>query len=52
MFEPWEPCGYTPELPFGITMAEGLVVIGLAWVAVSLVLTLASLAMKRSAAGW
>ncbi len=52
VFEPWEPCGYTPELPFGITMAEGLVVIGLAWVAVSLVLTLASLAMKRSAAGW
>ena len=25
MFEPWEPCGYTPELLFGITMAEGLV---------------------------
>lgn len=24
-FEPWEPCGYTPELLFGITMAEGLV---------------------------
>jgi disulfide bond formation protein DsbB len=26
MFEPWEPCGYTPELLFGITMAEGLIV--------------------------
>ncbi|MCP4598152.1 disulfide bond formation protein B [Neptuniibacter sp.] len=25
MFEPWEPCGYTPELLFRITMAEGLV---------------------------
>lgn len=25
MFEPWESCGYTPELLFGITMAEGLV---------------------------
>ncbi|WP_370278723.1 disulfide bond formation protein B [Pontibacterium sp.] len=24
VFEPWEPCGYTPELLFGITMAEGL----------------------------
>ncbi len=24
VFKPWEPCGYTPELLFGITMAEGL----------------------------
>ena len=24
VFEPWEPCGYTPELLFRITMAEGL----------------------------
>ncbi|WP_415900415.1 disulfide bond formation protein B [Neptuniibacter sp. QD48_11] len=24
VFAPWEPCGYTPELLFGITMAEGL----------------------------
>lgn len=22
MFEPWESCGYTPELLFGVTMAE------------------------------
>lgn len=25
LFEVWESCGYTPELLFGITMAEGLV---------------------------
>ncbi|NVK43636.1 MAG: disulfide bond formation protein B [Oceanospirillaceae bacterium] len=25
VFEIWEPCGYTPELPLGITMAEALV---------------------------
>jgi disulfide bond formation protein DsbB len=24
IFEPWELCGWTPELLFGITMAEGL----------------------------
>ncbi|EAR62379.1 disulfide bond formation protein B [Neptuniibacter caesariensis] len=24
VFQPWEPCGYTPELLFGVTMAEGL----------------------------
>ncbi len=26
MFEVMEPCGYTPELPFGVTMAEALLV--------------------------
>ncbi len=26
VFEVMEPCGYTPELLFGITMAEALVV--------------------------
>ena len=25
LFKVWEPCGYTPELLFGITMAEALV---------------------------
>ena len=29
LFEPWEPCGYTPELLFGITMAEALLVMSL-----------------------
>lgn len=47
IFEPWEPCGYTPVLPFGITMAEALVLIGLAWVAVSLVLLLAGFKNPR-----
>ncbi|GGB93313.1 disulfide bond formation protein B [Marinobacterium zhoushanense] len=42
VFEPWEPCGYTPVLPFGVTMAEALVVIALAWVTVSFILLLAS----------
>jgi len=26
VFEIWEPCGYTPEMPFGFTMAEVLLV--------------------------
>lgn len=30
LFEPWETCGYTPELLFGISMAEGLIVFALA----------------------
>jgi len=42
VFEPWEPCGYTPVLPFGVTMAEALVVIALAWALVSFILLLAS----------
>ncbi|WP_299180807.1 disulfide bond formation protein B [uncultured Neptuniibacter sp.] len=29
MFEPWEPCGYTPELLLKITMAEGLIAFSL-----------------------
>ncbi|WP_417226350.1 disulfide bond formation protein B [Amphritea sp.] len=28
VFEPWELCGWTPELLFGITMAEALMVVG------------------------
>jgi disulfide bond formation protein DsbB len=27
VFKIWEPCGYTPELLFGITMAEALIVL-------------------------
>jgi len=34
-------CGYTPELLFGITMAEALIVISAVFVLISLVLTLA-----------
>jgi disulfide bond formation protein DsbB len=30
VFEPWELCGYTPEIIRGITMAESLVIISIA----------------------
>ena len=35
-------CGYTPELVFGITMAEALIVFSAAFVLISLALTIAS----------
>ncbi len=38
MFKVWEPCGYTPELLFGITMAEALM-------AMSVMLTVTSAAL-------
>ncbi|MFW1676922.1 disulfide bond formation protein B [Pontibacter sp. JAM-7] len=40
LFEPWETCGYTPELLFGITMAEALMLFSIALVAISLTLSL------------
>lgn len=43
-FEAWELCGYTPELAFGVTMAEGLVGLGAAAV---LLLALQLLALAR-----
>lgn len=43
IFEVHEPCGYTPELLFGITMAEALVPLSVALVAVSTVLTVAAI---------
>ena len=36
-------CGYTPELLFGITMAEGLIVLSSAFLFISLVMTIAAL---------
>ena len=30
VFEPWELCGYTPEIIRGVTMAETLVIISIA----------------------
>ena len=36
-------CGYTPELVFGITMAEGLIVLSSALLLISLVMTIAAL---------
>ncbi|MFC6670264.1 hypothetical protein [Marinobacterium aestuariivivens] len=43
MFEIWEPCGYTPEMPFGITMAEALVGLGGALVAATALMLIAGL---------
>ncbi len=43
LFKVWEPCGYTPELLFGITMAEGLVLFSVTMVVVSFTLTVATL---------
>lgn len=36
MFKIWEPCGYTPELLFGVTMAEALLVISIALLLLSI----------------
>ena len=43
VFEVKEACGYTPELLFGITMAEGLLVLSVASVLFSLLLAIAHL---------
>lgn len=43
VFEPWEACGYTPELLFGLTMAEGLIVLAAGWTAMLLVMLIVSL---------
>lgn len=47
IFEVKESCGYTPELLFGVTMAEGLVAISWALLILSSVLMLVSLVGKR-----
>ena len=39
VFEVWESCGYTPELLFGITMAEGLMVFSVLLTAITLTLS-------------
>ncbi|MDX2455964.1 MAG: disulfide bond formation protein B [Gammaproteobacteria bacterium] len=43
VFKVQTSCGYTPELLFGITMAEALIVISAVFVLISLVLTLAAI---------
>ena len=40
-------CGYTPELAFGITMAEALIVFSAAFVLISLTLTIVSFVRKN-----
>ena len=49
VFKVWEACGYTPELLFGVTMAESLVLLGAAAVLVSVTMTIASVAGARKA---
>ena len=48
VFRPLEACGYTPILPFGITMAEALVLIAAALCALTLLMTVATLVHRRS----
>jgi disulfide bond formation protein DsbB len=43
VFQVQTSCGYTPELLFGITMAEALIVISAVFVLVSLAMTIAAL---------
>ena len=43
MFEPWEPCGQTPPLLFGISMAEGLVVFSVFAILTTAIMTLFAL---------
>lgn len=46
-FKVWEPCGYTPVLLFGITMAEALMVLSTGLVLISAVMTLAAMLDKK-----
>ena len=48
MFKVWEACGYTPELLFGITMAEALLVMSASMVLISFVLTITAFVGRRS----
>ncbi len=48
LFEIWEACGYTPELLFGITMAEGLVVFSITLLLVSIILMAAALLGRKA----
>lgn len=47
MFQVETSCGYTPELLFGITMAEALIVVSVVFVLVSIGMTVAALARFR-----
>ena len=47
MFEVQTSCGYTPELLFGITMAEALIVVSAVFVPVSLAMTVAGVVRAR-----
>ena len=47
MFRVETSCGYTPELLFGITMAEALIVVSVVFVLVSIGMTVAAIARFR-----
>jgi len=47
LYEVQTTCGYTPILPFGITMAEALIVASAVFVALSLIMTVAAFARPR-----
>jgi disulfide bond formation protein DsbB len=47
MFQVETSCGYTPELLFGITMAEALIVVSAVFVLVSIGMTVAAIARFR-----
>jgi disulfide bond formation protein DsbB len=47
LFEVQASCGYTPELLFGITMAEVLIVFSVVFMLVSLAMTVAAIARPR-----
>jgi disulfide bond formation protein DsbB len=47
MFQVETSCGYTPELLFGITMAEALIVVSVVFVLVSIGMTVAAIARFR-----
>lgn len=49
MFKVWEACGYTPELLFGVTMAEALLLISLALVAMGILLIISLLTTRNPA---
>jgi disulfide bond formation protein DsbB len=46
MFKVWEACGYTPELLFGVTMAEALLVLSIMLVTMGILQILALLTAK------
>lgn len=46
MFKVWEACGYTPELLFGVTMAEALLVLSSSLLLLSVIMSIASI-LKR-----
>ena len=51
MFQVETSCGYTPELLFGITMAEALIVVAAIFVPVSVGMAVAAIARLRQVAG-